>query len=226
MNMDEACSNRTRPLNIDIGCGNWKEKGYIGIDIYDGDEVDLKVDLSRERLPFDDSTVAHAVTYHCLEHIHNLQHLIEEVWRVLEPNAQFFVCVPYFNSFINAANIFHVRNFNEHSFRFFSSEVDCDALPDRLWRFHFTPQWGLKGSANADVNAEFRTLHIEFDYFPSMRGLTDDQKETARISQLNVVHQICFYLQALKPAEAKVARIGHQELMVPGKRQWMLARSW
>jgi hypothetical protein len=144
---------------------------------------------------------------------------------VLRPNAQFFVALPYFNSFINLANPFHVRHFNEHSFRFFSSESECAALPQRLWKFHFTPTWGLKGSANAPAPTEFRTCRVEFDYFPEFRDLPEHERESLRLSRPNVVHQICFTLQAIKPG-APAVDLRPSDLIVPGKRKWMLDRRW
>jgi SAM-dependent methyltransferase len=169
--------NTMRPIMIDIGCGENKEEGYLGIDRYNGDYVDLVLDLETMKLPFKEDSVNHVVTYHCLEHLNNLKGLLDEIWRVLKPNSQFFVCVPYFHNYINIANPYHVQNFNEHSFRFFSTEKNTKALPDHLWKFNFTPTWGLKGSDNTDCKAEFRTLRIEFDYIQKYRGINAQELE-------------------------------------------------
>ena len=216
---------RYNPKLVDIGCGNWKEEGYFGIDIFAGEQVDFVMDLDRDSLPFPDNTVEHAVTYHALEHLRNPQHILQEVWRVLKANAQFFVCVPYYSSHINMANLFHRQNFNEHSFRFLSSEESTTCLPERIWKYHFTPTWGLKGSANSEVDAEFRCLKIEFDYFPEFRGRSEKEKEVARLAYCNVVHNICFYLQAIKPGMASV-HLKECDIIVPAKRKWMIMNKW
>jgi SAM-dependent methyltransferase len=210
---------------IDIGCGGQKDEGYFGLDTFDGPAVDLKIDLTRAELPFADSSIDHAVTYHCLEHLPNYGDVVCEVWRVLKPNAQFFVSVPYFNNFINLANRFHVHHFNEHSFRFFSSEATTDALPERLWKFHFTPTWGLKGSANSASDVEFRTCRIEIDYYREFQSLPDNEKESLRLSRPNVAHSICFYLQAIKPGVA-AATLSDSDLIVPPRRRWMIDNNW
>jgi SAM-dependent methyltransferase len=218
-------SRAAAPVRIDVGCGGWKEEGYIGLDTFDGPNVDFRIDLNVDKLPFQDNSVDHAVSYHALEHLPNFEHTVAEVWRALKPNAQFFVALPYFNTYINLANPFHVRQFNEHSFRFFSSEPECQALPERLWKFHFAPTWGLKGSANSSAQTEFRTCLIEFDYFPEFRSLPEAEKEALRLSRPNVVHQICFYLQAIKPPIPAI-NLRREDLIVPGKRKWMLDRNW
>jgi SAM-dependent methyltransferase len=210
---------------IDIGCGLWKEEGYFGLDTFAGAQVDHVLDLTKDPLPFSDNSIDHAVSYHCLEHLWNFERVVGEVWRVLKPDHQFFVCLPYFNQHANFANFFHVRQFNEHSFRFFSSEPDTEALDPKLWKYHFMPDWGLKGSANAAPQTEFRTCKIEFDYYPEHRDWPPAEQERLRLTQPNVVHNICFTLQALKPG-SEPRRLGPDELIVPGKRQWMLDRNW
>jgi hypothetical protein len=144
---------------------------------------------------------------------------------VLKPNAQFFVAVPYFNNHINFANRFHVQHFNEHSFRFFSSEPSTTALPERLWKFHFTPTWGLKGSANSATPVEFRTCKIEIDYYREFQGLPDNEKEALRLARPNVAHNICFYLQAIKPGAA-TATLNDSDLIIPPRRRWMIENNW
>ena len=210
---------------IDIGCGNFKEDGYFGLDAFKGPQVDYVIDLSKEKLPFKDDSIVHAVTFHALEHINNYKNLIDEIWRVLKPNAQFFVSVPYFNNYINIANIYHVNHFNEHSFRFFSSEESKKCLPERIWKFKFAPTWGLKGSANSSSETEFRCLKIEFDYYPEYKSLTDSEKEIARLTKPNVVHNICFYLQTIKKNN-DIIDITPDNIVIPKRRIDQLKNNW
>jgi len=45
------------PVRIDLGCGNVKREGYVGLDYVAGDDVDHVLDLTHDRYPFDDSSV-------------------------------------------------------------------------------------------------------------------------------------------------------------------------
>ncbi len=211
--------------HIDIGCGNFKEEGYFGIDIYPGRDVDLVMDLNKGELPFEDNQIEHVVSYHCIEHIENYIVLMNEIWRIMKPNAQFFLSVPYYNNYINFANIFHKHHFNEHSMRFFSSEKETKCLPEYIWKYKFAPTWGLKGSANSKIKAEFRCLKIEIDYFPQYKLLTEEEKIEARLNKPNVAHNICYYLQCIKP-ENEIIEIQEDEIIVPKRRLKMIEAGW
>ena len=213
-------------VKIDIGCGREKEEGYFGIDRFSMPGVDLTLDLERDRLPFCDNSIDHVVTYHALEHLRDYSHIVKEVYRVLKPNAQFFVCVPYAYNSLNVANVYHLSRFNEHSFRFFSHEESCSALPEHLWKAHYARSWGLAQSDNSVLDCNFRLVKVEMDYEPNYRLLDDVEKERARLAYNNVVHNICFYLQAIKGGSDFVSFLSDEDVIVPPRRQWMLKNDW
>ena len=41
-------------VQVDLGCGNAKKDGYIGLDYVEMDQVDHVLDLTRDRYPFED----------------------------------------------------------------------------------------------------------------------------------------------------------------------------
>src|SRR5881409_1569518 len=69
-------------LKVDVGCGNAKRPGFIGVDLIEG--TDYRCDISVERLPFSDASVEHLFSAHCLEHIppERLGHVFQEFTRV------------------------------------------------------------------------------------------------------------------------------------------------
>jgi SAM-dependent methyltransferase len=85
------------PIVIDIGCGDRKYPGSLGIDIAPVDGVDLLADIGRG-LPLRDSSVDGVHASHVLEHIDDLVGLMNEVWRVCKPGARFYVTVPHATS--------------------------------------------------------------------------------------------------------------------------------
>lgn len=93
-------------LRLDLGCGYYKPPGYIGIDnlVGEGAQIanaenapDILMDLDRGPLPFADHSIAEVRSSHFLEHS-NLDHVINESWRVLRPGGRFVFIVPYANS--------------------------------------------------------------------------------------------------------------------------------
>lgn len=192
---------------IDIGCGRKKMAGFIGIDFSPMSDADIVLNLNVERLPFDDSSIDFAFSSHALEHLtlEGFFNIVSEVYRVLKPGAQFKLVVPYFSTTLNFANPFHNNNicFNEHTFRFFSSDADCDALQKSHWSTPSCPHWGLRYSANSELSVEFRTLGIDFVYFPEYRHLSAEERFLARSTKTNVADQIIYSLLAIKPFPSK-----------------------
>jgi len=188
---------------LDIGCGRKKSDGFIGIDFSSLSDADITLDLNTQPLPFEDSTIDFVFSSHALEHLSSegFQNVIKEIYRVLKPGCQFKLAVPYYSTSLNLANPFHNNNicFNEHTFRFYSSEKDCHALTRDEWSTPSCPQWGLRYSANAELGIEFRTESIEFYYFPEYQSLDEDQRFLFRQTRNNVVDQIVYTLTCIKP---------------------------
>ena len=93
-------------LKLDLGCGYYKPSGFIGIDNLIGEASQIKneenipdvfMDLNAEKIPFEDNTCMEIRASHFLEHS-NLDHIFNEVWRLLKPQGIFQFTVPYANS--------------------------------------------------------------------------------------------------------------------------------
>ena len=194
-------------LVLDIGCGRKKIAGAIGIDFSSMSDADIVIDLNHDYLPYDDNSVDFIYSSHTLEHLtlDGFFHIMKEAYRVLRPGSQFKIVVPYFMSSLNLANPFHNNNvcFNEHTFRFFSSDVDCEAIAPQEYQTPSCPQWGLRYSANSEIAIEFKTLHVEKFYFPKYARLSLEDKIRLSSQKINVVEQISYSLQAIKPLPIK-----------------------
>lgn len=194
-------------LVIDIGCGRKKIIGSVGLDFSNMSDADVIIDLNSESFPFDDCSVDYAYASHSLEHltVSGFLHVMQETYRCLKPNGQFKIIAPYFQGLLNFANIFHNNSicFNEHTFRFFSSEIETSALDKNEFADLSCPHWGLRYSSNCEINIEFRSLDIDFFYFEEYMHKTNKEKIYLRNSHMNVVSQICYTLEAVKPCPAR-----------------------
>ncbi len=74
-------------LKIDLGCGNAKKSGYIGVDCVAAEGVDHVINIEHDRLPFDDKSVDEIYSSHCLEHIDNFTQTFREISRVAREGA-------------------------------------------------------------------------------------------------------------------------------------------
>ena len=66
-------------IKLDLGCGNNKKKGYIGIDLQNFPDVDYILDVTTERLPFEDNAVSEVYIAHLFEHFDNPQNVFKEI---------------------------------------------------------------------------------------------------------------------------------------------------
>ena len=181
--------------------------GSIGIDFSPMSDADIVLNLNDEKLPFDDNSVDFAFSSHALEHLtlDGFFNVLSEVYRVLKPGAQFKIVVPYFTTTSNFANPFHNNNicFNEHTFRFFSSDIETEALPKYQYETPSCRHWGLRYSANSELGIEFKTKKMGFFYFPEYRDLDEKSRFIARSTNINVVEQIIYTLEPVKPSPVR-----------------------
>jgi SAM-dependent methyltransferase len=90
-NEDEGKSNWPVGLNVDLGSGQARENGHIGLDKEPSDYGTLYHDLASPALPFDDGTVAKIRLVNVLHEMDEKDQkpLLSEIQRVLMPGGQF-----------------------------------------------------------------------------------------------------------------------------------------
>ncbi len=114
-------------VKVDLGCGRFKRKGFIGIDCDPGSGADVVCDVT-EGIPLATDSVDCLAADNLLEHIgDDLQHVMAEIWRVCKPEARIEISVPLFPSDKALADPTHRRYFTEDSFSYFDAT-------DRHWR--------------------------------------------------------------------------------------------
>ena len=115
---------RAGSLRLVFGCGGTRYPGWVGIDCFSGNTVDLRLDL-RRRLPFRDETVECCYSEHFMEHLYpeEVQVHLAEVYRIIKPGGTYRVAVPaalrfaqkYFEgdaAFFNLAHPWEARPFD------------------------------------------------------------------------------------------------------------------
>jgi Methyltransferase domain len=87
-------------FKLDIGCGERKQEGHIGIDICACPGVDHVMDVRKYPWPIDDDVVDFIFTSHFFEHLDGPERVefMDECWRILKVGAQMRVIVPYWSS--------------------------------------------------------------------------------------------------------------------------------
>jgi SAM-dependent methyltransferase len=134
-------------LRLDLGCGFTKPDGFVGLDDLSGSKAqiqsdnapDLYIDLTRDRIPFDDDACEEIRASHFLEHVPHdrIAHVFDEVHRLLRPGGTFFLVVPYGNSadgMLPGHEVFLTEKFFDLNMyfqdRFLTVDAEWDAAPE------------------------------------------------------------------------------------------------
>jgi len=104
---------------LELGCGNSKKvANAIGVDSFDGIDVDVVADLN-QGLPFEDGSIDEIYSFHFLEHVENLDFILKEIHRVLKPEGKCIGTVPHFSNPYFYSDPTHKSFFGLYSFSYF-----------------------------------------------------------------------------------------------------------
>lgn len=145
-------SSCTQPNNspskvcIDLGCGDWKPDGFIGVDILSRPHVDVVANLN-SRFPFPDSSADVIRAHDVIEHLEDRIHTMNELWRVAKPNGLIDIRVPSTDGRGAFQDPTHISFWNINSFMYY-----CIEYPAYL---KLNKSYGFKGA--------FRIEHINHE---------------------------------------------------------------
>ncbi len=100
---------------LDIGCGNRKIKGAIGLDRNPRSQADVFHDLDVLPYPFEDDHFDRIYGIDVLEHVTDVLRTLEEIHRIGKKDAQVFLRVPHFTSTLAYGDPTHKHFFNTQS---------------------------------------------------------------------------------------------------------------
>jgi SAM-dependent methyltransferase len=146
-------------MRLDIGCGESKQPGFVGIDMLDLPGVDIVHDLEETPWPLPDECALTAVASHVLEHINPAKgifiNVMNEIWRVMKPGGQFAFVVPYAGSHGYYQDPTHCNPINETTMMYF------DPLHEsQLYYFYKPKPWKIQFQA-ANRNGILECLLIK-----------------------------------------------------------------
>jgi SAM-dependent methyltransferase len=130
-----------KEVKLDIGCGKNKKEGFIGIDQYKMDGVDVVMDV-RNRWPYEDDSVDEVHSSHFVEHLTGQERVFffNELYRVLKPGSKAVIITPHWASGRAYGDFTHAwPPVSEMSFYYLSKKWrDTDAP-------HTDSRWNIKG---------------------------------------------------------------------------------
>ena len=133
---------------LDIGCGNNKIAGAVGLDIDPATKADVIWDLNRYPYPFDAGSFDEIYGKHIIEHVDDPIALVKEIYRVTKPGGVCFIETPHFSCYVCYSEPQHKRYFS-----YFMIDEILKKVPFRIKKREITffrtfRLFGIKSLAN------------------------------------------------------------------------------
>lgn len=172
------------PSRLHLGCGRTILKGWLNVDSFPLDGVDIVADLDHcdtKPLPIESNSVGEILASHLLEHIARPLPLMQELYRIAIPGCRATFHTPYGSSDDAYEDPTHVRQYFIGSYGYFSQPY--------YWR----ADYGYRG----DWQPERLVLKVE------AARIADRSPEGVHrvvMRERNVVREMVAELVAIKPA--------------------------
>lgn len=107
-------------MELDIGCGQSKAPGTVGLDMIAFPCVDVIFEMQRGvPLPFGDNIFSAIHMYDVIEHVDSIAWTLAEVHRVAKPNSPVCMRYPHFSNPDTFNDVTHIHALGLHAFDHF-----------------------------------------------------------------------------------------------------------
>lgn len=106
-------------LILDMGCGSKLRQGVVRVDLNDQFKPDVIWDLDKYPYPWGENTVDKIILDNILEHLKDPMEAIHECHRILRPQGELEIHVPYFRSPYAFIDPTHRTFYSIYSFDFY-----------------------------------------------------------------------------------------------------------
>lgn len=145
MNIDDK-----KGILLDVGCRLRKQPNWIGIDWKENPDVDIVHDLESFPYPIPDESCITIKAAHIVEHIQPRLFFpfMDEMWRMLKPNGQLAIGVPYAGSPGFQQDPTHILGLTERSFQYLDPDSPSyQQYKPKPWRIDKGfPVWQVGGN--------------------------------------------------------------------------------
>ena len=102
-------------LKLNLGCGRYLLKGFINVDLFLHENIDVIADFNN-KLPFKDDIFTEIYCSHVIEHLDDTLAIVQEIYRISKNNAIITIKVPHFTAFNALSDLTHKRVFGWQTF--------------------------------------------------------------------------------------------------------------
>jgi SAM-dependent methyltransferase len=156
-------------VKLDIGCGKNKREGFIGVDQFPMENVDIVLDVVKDTWPWADGEVEEIHCSHFIEHLSAKDRVVfmNNAYRVLKPEGKITIIVPHWASNRAYGDFTHQwPPVSEMWFFYLNKDWRNANAPhtDKQWNpegfdCHFEATWGY------NLHQNISTRHAEHQQF-------------------------------------------------------------
>jgi SAM-dependent methyltransferase len=139
---------------LDVGCGNNKYPGAIGMDFNPRTQADVIHDLGDVPYPFADDEFDEIFTHHVAEHVPDVMAFVSELHRITKPGGRIKLVTPHYSNPDWPTDPTHRNHFNSYTF-------NCFMQDRRLFPFYTDVELKLVRSYVSLANL-WRIIGLEF----------------------------------------------------------------
>lgn len=163
-------------IKIDLGCGPHRQPGFFGVDMEEHPNVDLVHDLEVFPWPIKENWATLIVSGHLVEHITphkgTFIKFMNEAWRTLKYDGQFFISTPYAGSRGYFGDPTHINPCNKDTWAYF------DPMHKLVYDIYRPLPWKIeKMTVQVDGNMEVllvkrridKSYHVKPEYMKNIK---------------------------------------------------------
>lgn len=107
---------------LDVGCGQNKYPGAVGIDSNPRTQADVIHDLGVTPYPFAENEFDEIICRHVIEHVPDVMAFVTELHRITRPGGRIKIVTPHYSNPDWATDPTHRNHFNSYSFNCFTPD--------------------------------------------------------------------------------------------------------
>ncbi|AHJ28186.1 class I SAM-dependent methyltransferase [Nodularia spumigena CS-584] len=171
-------STSSKFICVDLGCGIHKTEGFIGVDVFAIDNVDVVADLNGH-FPFPDNSIDLVKAHNIIEHLPDRIHTMNEIWRILKPGGIVDISVPSTDGRGAFQDPTHVSFWNVNSFMYYSNQHPA--------YLNLCKTYGFKGEYNIIDIKDERNLD-QVQVYTLLRAIKSDESNyPLNLTNINLI---------------------------------------
>ena len=133
---------------LDVGCGNNKTKGAIGIDVSLQTQADVICNLINLIIPFKDNIFDIIICKQIIEHLPEVEKFLKELYRMGKNCGKVIIETPHFSSYMSYGDYKHCHRFSYFTLDYLTKKIGFKIIKKDITFHRAFRRYGINWLAN------------------------------------------------------------------------------